>query len=74
MKEPSLSASLRNAGFRTPLDVLEHLPVRYEDLALTKAHEPKDGERVVCLGHAIPGSFRLTRFLRRCLVSFRPSS
>ena len=71
MKEPSLSVSLRNAGFRTPLDVLEHLPVRYEDLALTKAHEPKDGERVVCLGHAIPGSFRLTRFLRRCLVSFR---
>ena len=71
MKEPSLSASLRNAGFRTPLDVLEHLPSRYEDLTLTKGHEPKDGERIVALGRAIPGSFRLTRFLKRSLVSFR---
>lgn len=70
-KSPNLNAALLSMGIRTPLEVVEHLPRRYESLAYTPRKDAYlDKERLVVLGHLRGGVPRPLRFAHRTLFRF----
>jgi hypothetical protein len=50
-KSPEFNAALASMGLTTPLEVLEHLPRRYESFAIPQRKNVyEDKERLVVLG------------------------
>jgi ATP-dependent DNA helicase RecG len=69
-KSLTCNASLALAGLLTPLDVLNHLPRRYESFAYTpKKNIYEDKERLVIKGY-LKGNIKSLRFSHRSLTSF----
>lgn len=52
-KSPRLNYLLGQMGIFTPLQVIDHLPRRYENFSYTKERQLEDKERVVLLGKVI---------------------
>jgi len=70
-KSPAMNAALAQYGILTEQDVLEHIPRRYEDYALTPAKSVyEDKERVVVFGHLKGALARPLRFSNRVLYRF----
>lgn len=70
-KSENLNKALSSIGIVTPLDVLEHLPRRYENFSYTPAKETyEDKERVVLLGKLRGTLSHPLRFSHRSLYRF----
>jgi ATP-dependent DNA helicase RecG len=70
-KSSELNAALLSIGIATPLQVLEHLPRRYESFAYTLSKEVhEDKERVVVLGKMRGALSHPLRFSHRSLLRF----
>lgn len=70
-KSPVINAALLSFGIKTPLDVLEHLPHRYESFSYTdRKNEYLDKERLVVLGKIKGSLARPLRFSHRSLYRF----
>ena len=70
-KSPRVSFLIDRLGLKDALDVVEHLPRRYEDYSLTGLPiHPENGERAVLFGVVVGAIRRPVRFKRASLVSF----
>ena len=70
-KSPAFNLALAQSGITTPLQVLEHLPRRYENFAYTPRKAVyEDKERLVLLGHLTGSAPRPLRFAHRVLYRF----
>ena len=70
-KSPRVSFLLNHLGLKDALDVIEHLPRRYEDYGLTGLPKyPENGERAVLFGKVVGTVKRPVRFKRASLTSF----
>lgn len=70
-KSENIQAALASMGIFTPLQVIEHLPRRYESYALTPRKDVYDDkERMVKLGHLSGALPRPLRFKKRTLFRF----
>ena len=68
-KSPRLNVMLFNMGIYSQYDVINHLPRRYENFALTRESDLEDKERVVIYGHLV-SSPRLVRARNIKIVTF----
>lgn len=69
-KSPAINLTLSHIGILTAMDVIEHLPRRYESFLYTpKKDHYEDKERIVKKGHVVQKGKSL-RFLKRSLTSF----
>ena len=69
-KSPRVSFLLNHLGLKDALDVIEHLPRRYEDYGLTGLPKyPENGERAVLFGKVVGTVKRPVRFKRASLTS-----
>jgi len=70
-KSPLVKVALAEYGIHSELDVLEHVPRRYEDYGLTPAKSLyEDKERVVVFGHLKGALTHPLRFAHRLLYRF----
>jgi ATP-dependent DNA helicase RecG len=70
-KSPSFNLALLSMGIKTPLDVLKHLPRRYDSYAYTPRNDLHvDKERIVLLGRLRSPLSRPLRFSHRSLYRF----
>lgn len=70
-KSPALNLALQSIGITTPLQVLEHLPRRYESFEYTERKNVyEDKERIVVLVKLRGGLPRPLRFASRTLYRF----
>jgi ATP-dependent DNA helicase RecG len=70
-KSPALNLALQSIGITTPLQVLEHLPRRYESFEYTERKNVyEDKERIVVLGKLRGSLPRPLRFASRTLYRF----
>lgn len=70
-KSPRVSFLLNHLGLKDALDIIEHLPRRYEDYGLTGlSRYPENGERAVLFGKVVGAVKRPVRFKRASLTSF----
>jgi ATP-dependent DNA helicase RecG len=70
-KSPEFNLALAQVGITTPLEVLEHLPRRYENFSYTPRQDVyEDKERLVLLGHLTGPAPRPLRFAHRVLYRF----
>lgn len=69
-KSPTINFALASVGILTPLDVVNHLPRRYDSFLYTpKKSQYDDKERVVKKGYVVQKG-RSLRFNKRSLTSF----
>jgi ATP-dependent DNA helicase RecG len=70
-KSPEFNLALAQVGITTPLQVLEHLPRRYENFSYTPRQDVyEDKARLVLLGHLTGPAPRPLRFAHRVLYRF----
>ncbi len=70
-KSKAFNQTLSSMGINEPIDVLKHLPRRYDDFTYSKAKATyEDGERIVLLGKITGNMPKCLRFAKRSVFRF----